>query len=345
MKTISIIRILCTTTLLFVILLNAYPQAPTAGLIGYYPFNGNANDESGNQFHGSGYNIMPVSDRFGLANKAYAFDGESSYIILPTSFDVFPRTIDLWFNTAMADYSQGYGSIYQSDNPNLHYGNSGIAVIEIDGQKKLLLTISAVSDTIDINPNTWYNVAIVVTENQEINYYLDGSFLKTKTFSPFITSYNGIENTTIIGANRILSANFFDGIIDDIRIYNRALYEREIDQIYHEGAVTSYVSVTDTLIINMNLLGSNPVIYQNSIKVYPNPTNKYLTIDCGVNYPMLSMNSIKIANSAGETMFSSIINKQQFQMDLTSWTGNGLYLIYILDSQNNIIEVKKILLQ
>jgi hypothetical protein len=345
MKTFLILKLCFCVLFMGALVTGAKAQIPTNGLVGYYPFNGNANDESGNQNNGIPNDVLSISDRFSAANKAYEFNGESSYIQLPSSFDLLPRTIDLWFNSAIVDASTNYRSIYQSDNPYLQYGNSGIVVMEIDGHKKLLLTISAVSDTVDINTNTWYNVAMVVNENNQISYYLDGSLLKTKEFSSFVTSYNGFFNSTIIGANRVLTNNFFKGVIDDIRIYNRVLYQREIEQIYNEGACANIINVMDTLIINMNLLGSNPVIYQNSIRVYPNPTSQVLNIDCGINYQGLSMNSIRITNSLGQVLFSNPIDKQFFQLDLLGWTGNGLYLIYILDSQNNIIDVRKILLQ
>jgi hypothetical protein len=344
MKTIYILRVNFCAIILVIMCNVSYAQIPTGGLVGFYPFNGNANDESGNQYHGIPVNVFSISDRFGSTDKAYSFDGESGYVLLPNTFDILPRTIDLWFNSSDFDYNYSYGAIYQSDNPGLSFGNSGIAVIEINGQKKLLMTISAVTDTVDISANIWYNVAMSVNEDREISYYLNGTFLKMKTFSNFITSYNGLDNT-IIGSNRILSSNYFKGVIDDIRIYNRVLYQREIQQIFNEGACANIITVMDTLIINMNLIASNPTIYQNLIKVFPNPTNDHIIIDCGTNFSLISYNSIKISNSSGLTMFSSNINQQCFQLDLSNWTGKGLYLIYILDSQGNIIDVRKILLQ
>ncbi len=47
---------------------------PTTGLVGWWPFNGNANDESGNGNNGTVNGAILTSDRFGIANKAYSFD-------------------------------------------------------------------------------------------------------------------------------------------------------------------------------------------------------------------------------------------------------------------------------
>jgi len=57
----------------------ALAQIPTAGLVAHYPFNGNANDESGNANHGTVYDATLVPDRFGNANSAYSFDGVDDY--------------------------------------------------------------------------------------------------------------------------------------------------------------------------------------------------------------------------------------------------------------------------
>lgn len=64
--------------LLFISVANA--QIPTSGLVAYYPFNGNANDSSGNGNNGTNHGATLATDRFGNSNSAYSFDGVSSYI-------------------------------------------------------------------------------------------------------------------------------------------------------------------------------------------------------------------------------------------------------------------------
>ena len=68
---------------------------PTTGLVGYWPFNGNANDESGNGNNGTVNGATLTSDRFGVANKAYSFDGIDDWIEIPSS--VTNYTISFWF--------------------------------------------------------------------------------------------------------------------------------------------------------------------------------------------------------------------------------------------------------
>jgi len=68
-------------SLLFIVLaaltLNVFAQIPTNGLIAYYAFSGNANDQSGNSNNGTVTNATLTSDRFGNANSAYSFNGSS----------------------------------------------------------------------------------------------------------------------------------------------------------------------------------------------------------------------------------------------------------------------------
>ena len=71
---------LLTFLLLGLTTLSAFSQVPTNGLVGYWPFNGNANDESGNGNNGTVNGAAFTNDRFGNINNAYNFNGTSDYI-------------------------------------------------------------------------------------------------------------------------------------------------------------------------------------------------------------------------------------------------------------------------
>ena len=64
---------------------NVPNYVPTNGLVGWWPFNGNANDESGNGNHGTVNGVSLTSDRFGNASSAYNFDGLANYIKVANS--------------------------------------------------------------------------------------------------------------------------------------------------------------------------------------------------------------------------------------------------------------------
>ena len=121
------------------------------------------------------------------------------------------------------------------------------------------------------------------------------------------------------------------------------VYDTITTTIYDTVTVTNYTTVTDTLIINATL-GLPSSNNQNTILVYPNPASDHITIDNG-NYTSMAGYSIKIENNTGQQVFQSIINQPLFYIDLSSWTGNGLYYVHLIDPQNNTVTIRKIVLQ
>ena len=92
-----------------------------------------------------------------------------------------------------------------------------------------------------------------------------------------------------------------------------------------------------------NILDLNKATFRN-VLIFPNPTNDFLHINTG-NFGMMNGYSLKIENNMGQVVFSNLINQQQFIIDLTTWSGNGVYFLKIFDPQNNQISLKKIVLQ
>ena len=122
------------------------------------------------------------------------------------------------------------------------------------------------------------------------------------------------------------SATVYDTITTNVTVYDTLL-----------------TTVTDTLIINTTLSLPAPN-NENTILIYPNPASDHITIDNG-NYTAMAGYSIKIENNAGQQVFQSAINQAQFYVDLSTWTGNGLYFVHLIDPQNNTVTVRKIVLQ
>jgi hypothetical protein len=108
--------------------------------------------------------------------------------------------------------------------------------------------------------------------------------------------------------------------------------------------ITTLISVTDTLIINSTITSLTPPNNTNTIKVFPNPTNDHITINYG-NFAAMNGYTLKITNALGQIVFTSPINQQSSYIDLSTWGGNGIYFIQIINPQNNTIENRKIVLQ
>jgi hypothetical protein len=107
---------------------------------------------------------------------------------------------------------------------------------------------------------------------------------------------------------------------------------------------TTYVTVTDTLLINTTVTGINPPNNFNLIKVFPNPASTHITIDYG-NFSIMNGYELRIENSLGQQVFMTNITQQSDYLSLANWGGNGIYFVHIIDPQGNTIDIRKIVLQ
>ena len=129
-----------------------------------------------------------------------------------------------------------------------------------------------------------------------------------------------------IDTSNVAVINILDTCITNVTIYDTIL-----------------TTVTDTLIINATITGLNPPSNQNTLKVFPNPANTHITIDYG-NFSSMNGYTLKIVNATGQTVFTTFINQQNSYIDLSTWTGNGIYYVQLIDTQNNTIENRKIVI-
>lgn len=331
-------------------IIGSLPVSIFQGLIAWYPFCGDAHDETEHGHNGILNGATLSTDRFGNLNSAYSFDGLNDSISIPNAPELNIQngqsfSVALWMksdtlNSAkyfLSKYSgvMGQGEAYAfgtQDVPNpgglYSYFEHSSGYIEVRG-------ITQVADT------NWHQFAYVFHSGVGITTYVDGQ-IDTMIQSSFAGSITNNLDLSI-GAGGL--SQFFKGKLDDVRIYNRALDSTEVTALYNENICFQTVTVTDTLIINANLTGFNPVTYQNSIKIYPNPAYDHITIDNGSNYSTLAGYTLRIDNSLSQTVYSTVVNQQIYSIDLNSWTGNGVYFVYLINSTGHIVDVKKIVIQ
>ena len=131
---------------------------------------------------------------------------------------------------------------------------------------------------------------------------------------------------------------------------NITVYDTTNVTVYDTMTVTTYdtitnsLSVTDTLIINAVISSVNPPNNVNTILVYPNPARTHITIDNG-NFALMNGYTVRINNALGQTVFTQAVNQQQFFIDLSTWTGSGLYYLDLIDNSGNSVETKVIVVQ
>jgi hypothetical protein len=235
----------------------------TGDLVAYYPFSGNANDESGFNNHGTVFGATLVSDRFSNANSAYQFDGINDFIEVQNSSSLNFQsacTINFWMKVGEFFSREAYPLSHNSwDRWKISVTNKRIrwtvkttaGIKDLDSETELVL-------------NNLYNVTVLYS-GSDFEIYINGKLDAISTYSGSIlsTNINFLIGQILPGDNQVN----FKGVLDDIRIYNYALSFQEIKDFYDIGT-----SVDDKTIYSVP---DENQLFQN----YPNPFNSTTIIN------------------------------------------------------------------
>jgi hypothetical protein len=214
------------------------------GLQAYYPFNGNANDASGNNNHPVFNNASSTADRFGKPNSAYHFNGVYQYMRIPNkpsinfkdqiTLSVWVRPTGFYYDICHASQliSKGGGN-YEAGNYALRFDDALYSLgTGCDG---------GICDTIHqnfrgtgtvlkpyggdfIKKNKWYNV-LYTNDGRMARLYVD---CQLKYEVAFPETFINEQDLFFGKSDDDLFPFWLNGDLDDIRIYNRALNEKEI---------------------------------------------------------------------------------------------------------------------
>jgi hypothetical protein len=220
---------------------------PTNGLVGWWPFNGNANDESGNGNNGTVNGATLTTDRFGVANKAYSFDGVDDW------FDVSMNqnnafAVSIWVNYNVFTST---GIIWQHKN-NCNRGG-GFMLMNINGNLRFFsndcgeCSPGACSNVVEL-PNLftfqlveWYHIVLNKESTGNVTIFINGD----QIFNNLNTINNinyGLQPFSIGKWHDGTDLYYTNAKKDDIGIWNRALTECEIRSLYlsGSGSITSH---------------------------------------------------------------------------------------------------------
>jgi hypothetical protein len=195
---------------------------PTSGLVGWWPFSGNANDESGNGNNGtvSGSSSL-TQDRFGIGNRAYSFDGIDDHIAVNRNYQT-AFSLSVWFN---ALNSPQYNPLVDAFNANweiqLKNNSPNYISFNISG------TYQQFTSSQTTTTNNWYHLVCTYSSNT-LKFYLNDSLTDQFTVYP-LPNNNGVY---YFGASLTGDDQFFNGKLDDIGLWNRALNNQEISALY-----------------------------------------------------------------------------------------------------------------
>lgn len=215
------------------------------GLLAYYPFNGNFNDESGNGNNATAMNgAFLTTDFLGRTNKSAGFDGINDYLIVPGSNKLDADSITLSFQVMVnnsnrrnvtvsrINYATGASEIFgvHESQPTDNKWSFGITPGTDDCSKMYSYdTTLATYANPPIQTGRWYN--IIATFGSGIQkIYVDGVLQSSKTRS-FQTAKKCANADLLIGGWWKSDIVSIDGKIDEVRLYNRVLTECEISTL------------------------------------------------------------------------------------------------------------------
>ena len=230
----------------------------TTGLKGHWKFDANAADSSGNNYNGTLTGNAAIDTNAGT-NKVGAgkltLDGTLDYVDLTThraSFTSLSQgTISAWVKTA----TTGEGYIVSADNTSYDRAYTSLFVY----QNKLNFWVAnqgtyvlQAQTTVSVNDNNWHHVAVTV-DGSGNKLYIDG-IEKAVTYSTgsasmrsFFSDVTGIDFMSIgIDKDNTGLSGSMNGLLDDVRIYDRALTAGDISQLASNAPVNTLPSAQST---------------------------------------------------------------------------------------------------
>jgi hypothetical protein len=230
-------KIITFLTVMLLIGTSTTGQIPTAGLVAWYPFNGNANDLSGNGNNGTVNGATLTTDRFGNTNSAYSFNGSSNYIYVNASSSIntanqTATSICGWIKTTAVQTS--HQMVFMGGDFTVPSYECYAATNQpFQARNYIWQQTWGICNSISTSsPGIWsFAVMVYDFQNSKLLIYVNGVFENQVSWS--ITRPN---NPHIEMGRNPWPESYVNGVLDDIRIYNRVLTPTEITEIYNENS-------------------------------------------------------------------------------------------------------------
>ncbi len=209
---------------------NVSPDNTNNGLVAYYPFNGNANDESGNNNNGIVTGAILVSDKNGNVNSAYSFNGIDNYIESTQNIGISgdnARTACAWVKPTQTFPTSCCPTPFSWGEP---VTGRGFGNFVSSGSWFFWGFLDDFNTNIAVH--TDWSFQCVTYDSTTVKYYIDGSEVGNQ-----IKNLNTTDSHLVIGdgfdhRSGTLLDTQFDGFIDEVSIYNRALSQSEIQNLF-----------------------------------------------------------------------------------------------------------------
>jgi hypothetical protein len=282
------------------VFLQEIAPALSSGLVAYYPFNGNANDESGNGNQGTAVGISLTNDRFGFGNRCYDFNG-AGYISINNSLllnNATSATISSWF---LRKASSTTGFIVGAGDSRAGFDPFALVItpsLQIQSQ----FTDTALSPSNPdqglgyssgagaVQSNTWYHIAQVFESagsTSVYRLYLNGSLFSESNYSHSQRIFYDQPMPVQIGALTSFADSRFVGLIDDVRFYNRALSGSEIAAMYalESGPAINLIKAVKPAFERLILSNSYQLQLSGDLVTWTNHGTPFVATNSSMVYP------------------------------------------------------------
>lgn len=250
------------------------PKPPFSdGLVAYWPFNGDATDATGNGHNGTVAGATLASDRFGSAGKAYQFGQNSAAITAPLDSSVFAGdfTATVWFKADSIE--MGWPTLLSEEaDDSIHYspftlGISGLRCgCAYPGGLNAGSTYASATFAWFLAPQKpapigSFNQAVVTKSGNTVTIYVNSQvWEQAMVATPTVQkgSRLWVGRSSWDGQWDVPGTSLFHGILDDIRIYSRALSAQEVKDLYrYESPTPPTVSIkVETVQVTMHVTPS-----------------------------------------------------------------------------------------
>lgn len=271
----------------------ALAQNINNGLLLEYKFDGNADDSSGNGYHGTNYRTSFVNDRFGNPFSAAFFNGIDSYIDLPNLLELkpaLPVSFSFWIRYDSNDSKDRdvFNTSFKEDESSGVYFNSQAstgkyAVNYGDGSSNYTSATrkTYVSNSV-IEVGEWHHVVVIVSSALNMKIYVDCAEI-SGTYSGSGGELKYSDTPGSIGRHDRdigIPANYFKGALDDFRYWNRELTQIEVESLCIYLSTSNFSKV------------------EQDVKVYSIPGSGVIKIKSSIDF-----DKVAIFNTLGERVY------------------------------------------
>lgn len=318
-KTITLL--LLFTTSVFFCQVPSY--LPINGLVGYWPFEGNANDVSGNGNNGvlnSGNNgtLNYVTGQNGSTSSAIEFTSNpvwnqlGPHIILNNTQNVLTNSNFTINYFVSVNTTNQVGVIINKGPDNI----PGIfQSLLINGTLQNFISGSGVVNQPNFVNNTWKMITVVFNISGQLNLFVNGVLdQSTTTLSISSTMSNFILGAMPSGGS---NGSFypFQGKLDNVGFWNRVLTQQEITNLYNASLSTEDFAI-------------------NTIDIYPNPTTTFLNFKS-----VIQVEKILIYNMLGQLVQEEKVNALEGTINIEKLV-QGTYLVKVNDIDKGYTIIK-----